>query len=109
MFVKANRGSLLISHIPIRGKFVAKALHLKDTRDNRREAKHLKMALEAALPAGSLEAEFAKRFPNSKHLVRLGLRPSLEPTLGEFAMHAWLPEKVNLTPSTHYDYECQLR
>jgi integrase len=109
MFVKANRGWLLVAHIPLGGEFVSQPLHLRDTRDNRREAKRNCEALEDARRAGALEAEFAKRFPNSRHLARLGLRLKVEPTLGEFAIETWLPEKVNLTPATRYDYECQLR
>jgi len=64
MFTKVNRGWLLIAHIPLGGEFVSQPLHLKKTRDNKREAKRVKGALERALRAGALEAEFAKRFPN---------------------------------------------
>ena len=106
MFVKSNRGWLLIGHIPLRGGHVSEYLGLRDTRDNRREANHIRRQLEDALRAGKLEAEFALRFPESKQLARLGLRSS-EPTLGEFAL-AWLGEKVKLTASSRYDYESLL-
>src|SRR5208282_1227266 len=36
-----------------------------------------------------------------------GLKPSAEPTLGEFAQK-WLDEKTNLTESTRYDYNSSL-
>jgi len=105
MFLKANRGWLVLAYIPLRGEFVSQPLHLKDTRDNRREAKHIERALEDARRAGTLEAEFARRFPSSKVLARLGVKTELKPTLGEFA-HDWLEEKTaSLTPATRYDYE----
>lgn len=108
MFVKSNRGWLVLAHIPLRGQHVSEYLGLSDTRDNRRKAKHVCNQLENALRAGNLETEFALRFPDSKTLVRLGLQSGAEPTLGEFAQ-TWLGEKVKLTPSTRYDYESLLK
>jgi site-specific recombinase XerD len=107
VFVKANRGWLLIGHIPLGCGHISEYLGLKDTRDNRREANRIRRQLEDALRAGKLEAEFARRFPESKQLARLGLK-SDEPTLGDFAL-AWLEEKVKLTDSTRYDYESLLK
>lgn len=108
MFVKANRGWLVLAHIPLLGEHIEQFLHLKDTRDNRREANRTRKALEAALRNGTLEAEFAKRFPGSNLLTRLELkRPPAEPTLGEFA-EKWLHEKSGLTQSSLYDYNSLL-
>jgi integrase len=106
MFVKSNHGWLLIGHIPLAGEHVSEYLGLKNTRDNRREGNRIKKELENALRAGDIEIEFARRFPNSKHLARLGLKSS-EPSIGEFAL-AWLGEKVKLTASTRDDYESLL-
>jgi integrase len=109
MHVKPNLGWLAISHIPLHGEFVTQRLHLTDTRDNRREAKLTLKALESALRAGTIEIEFAKRFPNSRVLKRLGLKASKEQTLGEFAKK-WLAEKKpKLTKSSHYDYNSLLK
>jgi hypothetical protein len=108
MFLKANRGWYVIGYIPLGGEFITQPLHLKETRYNEGIAKRIKRDLEDALRAGTLEGEFAKRFPNSKVLARLGLKPSTEPTLGEFAL-TWLSEKVKLSPASHYDYESLLR
>lgn len=108
MFLKANRGWFVLCYIPLGGEFVSQPLHLKETRDNERKAKRIREELEDALRAGKLESEFAKRFPNSKALARLGLKPSLEPTLGQFA-RTWLEEKSALRDATRYDYESLLR
>lgn len=108
MFVKANHGWLVLAHIPLRCEHVEEFLHLRDTRDNRREGKRVKEALEDALRAGNIEAEFARRFPESRALDRLGLKPSIEPTLGEFA-RSWLDSKSNLTPAARYDYDSLLK
>ncbi len=108
MFVKPNLGWLAIAHIPLHGEFVTQRLHLTDTRDNRREAKLTLKALESALRAGTIESEFAKRFPNSRVLKRLGLKAPKELTLSEFAQK-WLDEKTNLTKSSRYDYDCLLK
>src|SRR5262249_2388420 len=51
--------------------------------------------------------DYARRFPNSRHLARLGLKSSAESTLAEFAVQ-WLGEKINLTDATRYDYHSQL-
>lgn len=108
MFVKANRGWLMLAHIPLGGTHVGEYLGYRDTRDNRRKAKHIKRDLEKALRNGTLESEFASRFPDSKNLALLGPKPTTEPTLGEFA-RSWLGEKVKLTESTRYDYDSLLK
>ncbi len=108
MFVKANRGWLLLAHIPLHGEHVSEYLGLRATRDNTRKAKHIRAELEKALHAGTLESEFARRFPDSKHLARFGLKPTAEPLLGDFA-RSWLSEKVSLTEATRYDYDSQLK
>ena len=109
MFVTKNRGWLLLAEIPFRAEQFDQYLHLKDTRDNRRTAERIKREIENAILAGTFEKEFARRFPNSPHLVRLGLESSTEPTLGKYAIEHWLPEKPKLTAATRYDYESQLR
>ena len=73
MFVTKNRGWLLLAEIPFRGEQFDQYLHLKDTRDNRRAAERLKREIQNAILAGTFEKEFARRFPNSPHLARLGL------------------------------------
>ncbi len=109
MFVRSNNGWLSIAHIPLLGGHFEEFVHLKDTRDNERKAKRIKRALEAALREGTLEAEFAKRFPESKLLARLEQKqPPAEPTLGEFAEN-WLEEKTALTQSSRYDYNSLLK
>lgn len=108
MYVKSNHGWLVLAHIPLLGGHFEEFLHLKDTRDNRRKANRTKRGLEAALHDGTLEAEFKKRFPESKLLARLEEKqPPAEPTLGEFAQ-TWLKEKISLTASSRYDYNSLL-
>ena len=108
MFVKSNRGWLLIAHIPFRGEHFDEYVGLHDSRDNRRKAEKIKKALENAIRDGEFEREFAARFPDSKNLTRFASETRDEPTLGDFAKDTWLTEKVNLTPSTRYDYKCLL-
>jgi integrase-like protein len=106
MYVKANRNSLVIAYIPLRGKFITQPLHLRDSRPNRTEANRIKRELEHALHTGSLEAALAKRFPNSKRLrgLTIVIPRDGHPTLGQYALE-WLAEKTQLTPATRYDYE----
>jgi hypothetical protein len=106
MFVKSNRGCLSLAHIPFANEHLSESLHLNDTRDNQRVAEKLKREIEAEIRAGSFD--YARRFPNSRHLARLGLKSNAESTLGEFAVE-WLGEKVSLTEATRYDYNSQLK
>jgi hypothetical protein len=109
MFVKSNRGWLVLAYIPLRGEHASEYLNLKNTRDNRREANRICKDLEKALRAGDLEKEFARRFPDSKHLARLGLKSGAEPTLGEFAV-SWLDERRStLTAASHNQYGLLLK
>jgi len=101
MFVKSHRGWLSLAHIPFRDEHLIESLHLKDTRDNQRVAEKLKREIEAEVRAGGFD--YARSFPNSRHLARLGLKSSAEPTPAEFAVE-WLGEKVSLT-ATRYDYQ----
>lgn len=110
MYVKANRNCLVIAYIPLRGKFVTQPLHLSDSRPNRAEANKIKKELEHALHTGKLEAEMARRFPNSKRIRGLSIAIPREgqPTLGEYAQE-WLAEKTQLTAATRYDYESLIK
>jgi integrase len=105
MFVKADRGWLLVSFV-YQGERCKEYLHLHDNRDNRREADRLAREMEAEIRAGTFD--YARRFPNSKRLARLGLLVEHAPTLGEFA-RGWLEEKASLTPASRYDYDSLLK
>ena len=107
MFVKSNHGWLLLAHIPFRGEHFDEYLGLRQSRDNLREAKRVRRALENAIKDGTFEAVFTARFPESKNLARFE-SDNVEPTLGEFAQK-WLDEKTNLTDSTRYDYNSSLK
>jgi integrase len=107
VFVKSNRRWLLLAHIPLGGEYVDEYLHLRDTRDNRRIAEKMTREIEAEIRAGTFE--HARRFPNSKHLARLGLRAPIQPTLGEFAL-TWLEEQRSaLTAASHNHYRLLLK
>ncbi len=109
MFVKLNRGWLLLAHIPYRGEHFDEYLGLAaSSRENQRKAKRIKRALENAIRDGTFEQEFRSRFPASKNLARFESETIVEPTLGEFAQK-WLDEKTNLTDSTRYDYNSSLK
>lgn len=69
MFVKTNRGWLLLAHIPLGAEYVDEYLHLRNTRDNHRIAEKVKRDIEAEIRAGTFE--FARRFPSSKNVERL--------------------------------------
>jgi integrase len=105
MFVKADRGWLVVSFV-YHGERCKEYLHLRDNRDNRREAEKQAREMEAEMRAGMFD--YARRFPNSKRLARLGLRVEHAPTLGEFA-RGWLEEKASLTPASRYDYDSLLK
>lgn len=111
MFVKSNRGWLVLAYIsisnPIIGGHFDEYLGLKDTRDNRREAERIKRSLEAARLNGTFEREFARRFPASKNLPQFSV-PTKEPTLGEFAV-GWLREQAHLTDATRNHYRLTLK
>lgn len=105
MFIKSNHGWLALSFRSNNERCV-EFLGLRDNRDNRREAEKLGREIEAEIRAGAFD--YAHRFPNSKHLARLGLRVKQAPTLADFA-RTWLEEKATLTPATRYDYESLLK
>lgn len=107
MFVKANRGWLLLAHIPLGSAYVDEYLHLRNTRDNHRIAEKLKRDIEAEIRAGTFE--FARRFSSSKNVERFGLRASHDPTMGEYAL-AWLAEREpQITEASHNHYRIQLK
>ena len=106
MFVKANRGWLALS-FKFNGERCEEYLGLRDNRDNRRDADKLAEQIEAEIRAGTFD--YARRFPNSKRLVRFGLRAPADPTLAEFAAE-WLGEqRSHLTPASHNHYRIQLK
>ena len=108
MFVKSNRGWLLLARIPFRGVHFDEYFGLRDSRDNRRKAKKVKRALEDAVQNGTFESEFRARFPESKNLARFE-RESTQPTVSEFAQ-LWLEEqKSRLTPATASHYRVLLK
>lgn len=90
-----------------RGERCREYLNLrKESRDARSEANRIKRQIEAEIRAGSFD--YARRFPNSVKLGRLGLRSPRNPTLVEFAL-VWLEEQApHLAPSTRYWYRCML-
>src|SRR5271156_6783207 len=58
MFVKSNRGWLLLAHIPYRGEHFDEYFGLRDdSRDNQRKAKKIKRALADAIRDGTFESE----------------------------------------------------
>ncbi len=79
---------------------VTERFHPEANGDNRREAEKLGREIEAEIRAGTFD--YARRLPDSRHVERLGLRASVEPTFGEFAAQ-WFGEKVGLTDATQYD------
>jgi integrase len=105
MFIKVNRGWMSLSFV-YNGARCTEPFHLRKNRDNRREAKNLMREIEAEMRAGTFD--YARRFPNSKRLARLGLRVERVPTLADFARE-WLDEKAALTPASRYDYESLLK
>jgi integrase len=105
MFIKSNRGWLALS-FTFNGERCTEYLHLHDNRDNRREAEKLARDIEAEMRAGSFD--YAHRFSNSTKLDRLGLKPSADPMLGEFALR-WLDEQVHLSAASANHYRLLLK
>ena len=87
-----------------RGHRYREYLNLRDTRDGRREAEHIKRRVEGELRGGTFD--YARLFPNNSRAASL---LAAQPTLGEFAQ-SWLDERTpRLRPQTLYDYQCILR
>jgi len=103
--VRCDKGWLFLD-FHFQGIRCREFLNLPDTRDAKIAANRIKRQVEAEIRAGTLD--FARRFPNSKHLDRFGIRPQRNPTLVEFARE-WLEEQSpRLAPSTRYWYRVML-
>lgn len=101
--IRSDKGWLLLD-FRHRGKRYREYLNLRDTRDDRREAEHMKRRVEAELRAGTFDC--ARLFPNGS---RAAVHLAAQPTLGEYAT-TWLDERApHLRPQTLYDYGCILR
>src|SRR5258708_7168777 len=83
-------------------------LNLRDSRDGRSEANRTKRAIEAEIRTGTFD--YARRFPNSAKLARLGLHShgTAALTLAEFARQ-WMEDwGLHLKPSTRDWYRGML-
>jgi integrase len=103
--VRNDKGWLFLD-FRFRGERCREFLNLRGGRDAQREANRIRRAVEAEIRAGSLD--YARRFPQSPMLKRLGLCGPRSPTLGEVAGQ-WLEERApHLSPSSRYWYRCLL-
>lgn len=101
--IRSDKGWLLLD-FRHRGKRYREYLNLRDTRDDRREAKHIKRHVENELRSGTFD--YARAFPDGS---RADVHLAAQPTLAEFA-GTWLDERApRLRPQTLYDYQCILR
>jgi integrase len=101
--IRSDKGWLLLD-FRHRGERYREYLNLRDTRDGRREAEHVKRRIEVELRGGTFE--YVRAFPNGS---RAAVHLAAQPTLGEFA-RTWLDERApRLRPQTLYDYQCILR
>src|SRR5229473_4151872 len=86
------------------GKF-REPLGLEDNRRNRALAKEqVQKAIEREIATGAFD--YAKRFPDSPRVRRLGLQSQEAITLGDFAEKVWLVERraSRIKRSTHHSY-----
>jgi len=86
------------------GKF-REPLGLEDNRRNRALAREqVQKAIEREIATGTFD--YAKRFPDSPRVKRLGLQTDEPITLGEFAEKVWLIERraSRIKRSTHHSY-----
>ena len=86
------------------GKF-REPLGLEDNRRNRALAREqVQKAIEREIATGTFD--YAKRFPDSPRVKRLGLQADERITLGEFAEQVWLVERraSRIKRSTHHSY-----
>jgi integrase len=109
MFVTENNGWLVLK-FKYGEVWYAEYLSKKATRDNERVAKRTVRALEDAMIAGNFVKEFARRFPNSTNLTRLGFALTDDLRLGEFAIK-WLEERKPpiLKPASYNHYRVMLK
>ncbi len=86
------------------GKF-REPLGLEDNRRNRALAREqVQKAIEREIATGTFD--YAKRFPDSPRVKRLGLQTDEAITLGDFAEKVWLVERraSRIKRSTHHSY-----
>ncbi len=86
------------------GKF-REPLGLEDNRRNRALAREqVQKTIEREIATGTFD--YAKRFPDSPRVKRLGLQTDEPITLGEFAEKVWLVERraSRIKRSTHHSY-----
>ncbi len=86
------------------GKF-REPLGLEDNRGNRALAREqVQKAIEREIATGTFD--YAKRFPDSPRVKRLGLQTDEAITLGDFAEKVWLVERraSRIKRSTHHSY-----
>lgn len=86
------------------GKF-REPLRLEDNRRNRALAKEQVLKpIEREIAMGTFD--YAKRFPESPRVERLGLQSHQPMTLGDFAEKVWLVERGTnrIKRSTHHSY-----
>jgi integrase len=86
------------------GKF-REPLGLEDNRRNRALARaQVQQAIEREIATGTFD--YAKRFPDSPRVKRLGLQTEEPITLGEFGEKVWLVERhaSRIKRSTHHGY-----
>ncbi|MGH7814877.1 MAG: tyrosine-type recombinase/integrase [Candidatus Binataceae bacterium] len=86
------------------GKF-REPLGLEDNRRNRALAREqVQKAIEREIATGTFD--YAKRFPDSPRVKRLGLQTDEPITLGDFAENVWLVERraSRIKRSTHHSY-----
>ena len=89
-----RHGRLRIAFKYFDGRTYREPLGVEATKRTRVDAERLSSTIQLELSAGSFD--YAKRFPNSERIKKLGLkRPEQRSnqTLKEFAEAAWLPEK----------------
>lgn len=97
-----NRGRL-VYQFRYRDMVCREPAKLDATRDNRKVAKGILREIELELVTGDFD--YAKRFPNSKRLAKLGIRPAVTPATVKQYFDRWL-ETLELSKASRYDYEC---
>jgi integrase len=91
--------------LPGRSSKFREPLGLEDNRRNRALAREqVQKAIESEIARGTFD--YAKRFPDSPRVKRLGLQTDEPITLGEFVEKVWLVERraSRIKRSTHHSY-----
>jgi integrase len=89
-----RHGRLRIAFKYYDGRTYREPLGVQASKRTRVDAERLSATIQLELLAGTFD--YAKRFPNSGRVKALGLKQPAQrsnPTLKEFAVAAWLPEK----------------